>query len=109
MAYKLHKYEKEFSKNLLEVWPTVYEYSSFLLDEETFAIEHNVNNMQTFLESCTVMTVMRYDRYELYDKIKAEVENLKDTHLFTLARFSVESVYGYSIEKILEIRKTGII
>lgn len=109
MAYKLQEYEKSFSKLILKRFPTVYDYSSFLLKLEKQVEISSIQNKQLFFEAQTLFAACRMDDYYLYDGIMAAANNVKDTHFYTLVRYSIENIFGYSIEKILEIRKTGII
>lgn len=109
MGYKLQNYEKSFSNLILKRFSTVYDYSTFLLHLEKQVDSSFITNKQLFFEARTLFAVGRMDDYQLYDSIMAVENNVKDTHFYTLVRKSIESVFGYPIEKILEIRKTGII
>ena len=100
MAYKLKAYECYMCEKLKKCYA-----DSTVLAEALDCYERNTVYLN-FDESAIwalFRLVMRQDNYNLYDKMRAEIPDMNDTHIKTLMHNAIKTNYGHDVTQLLQL------
>ena len=101
MKYYLQDYEQDLSMQLKRVYKTGHSLAEAL---DFYERNAEYSNFETSAIWAIWRMLARFvDCYSLYDKMRIEKEDFKDSHLVTLVRNSIKATYGHSITELLAI------